>query len=309
MAPIRPTGDPGFHQFYDLTSSPRLGRGRHAIVVECRNPSGQVYAMKLFKEDSRDRITREIEVLQVLRSGPNMIQMVDVVQGEEGANIGIVLEYVDNTDFRTLYPRFSEFDIRYYTREILKAFEFAHDQGIMHRDVRPHNVVIDHQHRKLRLIGWSSAEFYEPGREYDCCIGLNKPPEVLLDYEKYDCSVDMWCLGNMLAAMIFRKEPFFSGSSLTDQLIKIAMVLGSDRIYDFVEQYQITMYPEDREALGHWNGEPWENFKNEGNQHLATTEAILFVDRLLRVDPAERLTASEALSHFYYADLYSRATS
>jgi casein kinase II subunit alpha len=39
--------------------------------------------MKLFKEDSRDRITREIEVLQVLRSGPNMIQMVDVVQGEE----------------------------------------------------------------------------------------------------------------------------------------------------------------------------------------------------------------------------------
>jgi casein kinase II subunit alpha len=39
--------------------------------------------MKLFKEDSRDRIAREIEVLQVLRSGPNMIQMVDVVQGEE----------------------------------------------------------------------------------------------------------------------------------------------------------------------------------------------------------------------------------
>jgi serine/threonine protein kinase len=98
----------------------------------------------------------------------------------------------------------------------------------------------------------------------------------------------MWCLGNMLAAMIFRKEPFFSGSSLTDQLIKIAIVLGSDRIYDFVEQYQITMYPEDREALGHWDGEPWENFKNEGNQHLATMEAISFVDRLLQVDPAVR---------------------
>jgi len=39
--------------------------------------------MKLFKEDSRDRITREIEVLQLLGSGPNMIQMIDVVQGEE----------------------------------------------------------------------------------------------------------------------------------------------------------------------------------------------------------------------------------
>lgn len=128
----------------------------------------------------------------------------------------------------------------------------------------------------------------------------------------------------MLAAMIFRKEPFFHGSSLTDQLIKIAMVLGSDRIYDFVEQYQITMYPEDREALGDWDGEPWENFKNEGNHHLATTEAISFVDRLLRVDPAvrmcslswtytyrqyqERLTASEALYHFYYEGLHSQPT-
>ncbi|KAJ4117603.1 hypothetical protein NW768_010970 [Fusarium equiseti] len=264
--------------------------------------------MKLFKEDSRDRITREIEVLQLLRSGPNMIDMVDVVQGEEGANIGIVLEYVNNTDFRTLYPRFTDFDIRYYTREILKALEFAHGQGIMHRDVRPHNVVIDHQQKKLRLIGWSSAEFYQPGTEYDGCIGLNKPPEVLLGYEKYDCSVDMWCFGNMLAAMIFRKEPFFHGISLTDQLVNIAKVLGSDRIYEFVEQYEITMFPEDREALGHRDEEPWESFKNEGNRHLATMEAISFVDRLLRVDPAERLTASEALSHFYYAGLDSRAT-
>ena len=69
----------------------------------------------------------------------------------KGAEIGIVLEYVDNTDFRTLYPRFTDFDIRYYTREILKGLEFAHGQGIMHRDVRPQNVVIDHQQRKVAI--------------------------------------------------------------------------------------------------------------------------------------------------------------
>ena len=123
--------------------------------------------MKLFKEDSRERIAREIEFLQLLKSGTNMIQMVDVVQGEEvrcscishrteikygkGADIGIVLEYVDNTDFRTLYPRFTDFDIRYYTREILKGLEFAHGKCIMHRDIRPQNVVIDHHQRKVTL--------------------------------------------------------------------------------------------------------------------------------------------------------------
>ena len=39
--------------------------------------------------------------------------------------------------------------------------------GIMHRDVKPHNVMIDHEARKLRLIDWGLAEFYHPGQEYN----------------------------------------------------------------------------------------------------------------------------------------------
>ena len=37
----------------------------------------------------------------------------------------------------------------------------------MHRDVKPHNVMIDHELRKLRLIDWGLAEFYHPGKEYN----------------------------------------------------------------------------------------------------------------------------------------------
>ncbi|RGP77215.1 cmgc ck2 kinase [Fusarium longipes] len=289
MAPIQPAASSGLQNFYDLAPPRRLGRGRHAIVVECRNPSDRVYAMKLFKEDSRDRIAREIEILQYLRSGPNIIQIVDVVQGEEGANIGIVLEYIDNTDYRALYPRFSGLDIRYYTKELLKALEFAHDLGVMHRD--------------LRLIGWSSAEFYQPGDEYSCCVGLWKPPEILLGHEKYDCSVDMWCFGNMLAAMIFRKEPFFHGNSLLDQLLAIAKVLGTERLYRAVEQLEIEMEPQYFEALDNREETPWVSFVNNENDHLATREAIDLVDQLLRFDPRERITASEALRHAYYEDV------
>ena len=39
--------------------------------------------------------------------------------------------------------------------------------GIMHRDVKPHNVMIDHENRRLRLIDWGLAEFYHPGQEYN----------------------------------------------------------------------------------------------------------------------------------------------
>lgn len=59
------------------------GIGRHAIVFECRGPRERIYAMKLYKQDSRDRINREIEVLRHLRSGPNIVQLIDVVQGDE----------------------------------------------------------------------------------------------------------------------------------------------------------------------------------------------------------------------------------
>lgn len=61
----------------------------------------------------------------------------------------LIFEYVNNTDFRSLYPKFNDFDVRYYILELLKALDFCHSKGIMHRDVKPHNVMIDHENRKV----------------------------------------------------------------------------------------------------------------------------------------------------------------
>ena len=59
--------------------------------------------------------------------------------------------------------------------------------GIMHRDVKPHNVMIDHENRKLRLIDWGLAEFYHPGQEYNVRVASRyfKGPELLVDYQVY----------------------------------------------------------------------------------------------------------------------------
>ena len=78
----------------------------------------------------------------------------------------LIMEYVDtgDVDFRTLYKSFNDFDIRYYIYEVLKALDYCHSKGITHRDVKPHNIMIDHQSRKLRLIDGDLLSFTTQGR-------------------------------------------------------------------------------------------------------------------------------------------------
>lgn len=97
--------------------------------------------------------------------------------------------------------------------------------------------------------------------------------------------MDMWSFGTMLASMIFRKEPFFYGSSCIDQLLSAARVLGTESLYRFVEDYGIQMEQEDVETLGHHPRQSWRELTTSDNQHLATNEAIDLVDRLLQFDP------------------------
>jgi serine/threonine protein kinase len=68
----------------------------------------------------------------------------------QSKTLSLIFEYVNNTDFRSLYPRFNDLDIRFYVLELLKALDFCHSKGIIHRDIRPHNVMIDHENRKVR---------------------------------------------------------------------------------------------------------------------------------------------------------------
>ncbi|ODV58806.1 casein kinase 2 catalytic subunit CKA1 [Ascoidea rubescens DSM 1968] len=287
----------------------KIGRGKYSEVFQgVELPSGRKVVMKVLKPVKKKKIKREIKILQNLNHGPNIIALLDVVRDPVCKNPALIFECVDNIDFRTLYPQFTDYDIRFYMFELLKALDFCHSMGIMHRDVKPHNVMIDHSLKKLRLIDWGLAEFYHPGTEYNVRVASRyfKGPELLVDFRLYDYSLDLWSYGAMLASMIFKKEPFFHGKSNTDQLVQITKVLGTTELYKYTKKYDIELGPE-YEDIGQFYKRPWFRFKNAYNAKFVNDDVIDFIDHLLRYDHQERLTAKEAMAHPWFKQVRANA--
>jgi casein kinase II subunit alpha len=205
----------------------KIGRGKYSEVFAGVNVVNNTKCViKILKPVKKKKIKREIKILQNLRGGTNIIQLLDIVIDAQSKTPALIFEYVNNIDFKVLYPTLTDLDIRFYIFELLKALDYCHSNGIMHRDVKPHNVMIDHERKILRLIDWGLAEFYHPGQEYNVRVASRyfKGPELLVDFQEYDYALDMWSLGCMFAGMIFKKEPFFHGHDNHDQLVKIAKV-------------------------------------------------------------------------------------
>ncbi|KAK6504049.1 Casein kinase II subunit alpha [Arthrobotrys conoides] len=288
----------------------KIGRGKYSEVFEGINiVNHQQCVIKVLKPVKKKKIKREIKILQNLSGGPNIVALLDVVRDAQSKTPSLIFESVNNTDFRSLYPKFTDYDVRFYIYELLKALDFCHSKGIMHRDVKPHNVMIDHEKRKLRLIDWGLAEFYHPETEYNVRVASRyfKGPELLVDFQEYDYSLDMWSLGAMFASMIFRKEPFFHGNSNSDQLVKIAKVLGTEELFDYLDKYDIELDPQYNDILSRYPKKSWHHFVNAENQRFVSNDALDFLDKLLRYDHQERLTAKEAMAHSYFAPVRQAA--
>jgi len=295
----------------DFFVKKKLGRGKYSEVFQSVNKkTGEDVCIKILRPVKMSTFKNEVFILQRLRRGPNIVRLHDCFKDPISRVSGIITELVFNVPFPELYPTFTQNEVQYYMFKVLLALDYCHSKGIMHRDLKPHNIMIDRASQELRIIDWGLACFYFPNQSYSTHVATRfyKAPELLVGFGEYDYRVDIWSFGCTLAGIIFIRHPFFNGLDLLDQLVKIAAVLGTDKLYEFLDKYGISLDPAFSTILSPSDPVRLETFITSKNRHFGFSNVIDLLKNIFKYDFRERLTAKECLDHSFFDEVRDELT-
>ncbi|KAB0791595.1 hypothetical protein PPYR_03395 [Photinus pyralis] len=287
----------------DFVRMEKIGEGTYGVVYKARNKkTGKLVAMKKVRLEGEDNgvpstSIREISLLQELRH-PNIVALDDFVMDE--ARIYLIFEflsmdlkkYLDKLQNDLMEPKL----VQSYLYQINEAILFCHQRRVLHRDLKPQNLLIGVDGSiKVADFGLGRA-FGVPVRVYthEVVTLWYRAPEILLGSARYSCPIDVWSLGCIFAEMATRR-PLFQGDSEIDQLFRIFRVLKTptEELWPGVSalpDYKAT-FP------------TWTNYGLEGQVKCMSPSGIDLLKQMLIYDPAKRITAKQMVSHPYFADL------
>lgn len=243
-----------------------LGTGKFGRVYLAREAKSKfIVALKILskrqitKHNYQNNIRREIEIMSHL-SHDNITKLYGFFW--DNKRIYLIMEYVSGGELykqlgQQIGKKFSEDVVRRYTRQLISAFQYLHGKNVMHRDIKPENLLIEGNMIKVTDFGWA---VHSPSNLRDTFCGTLEylPPEMLSN-EAYTEKADIWCLGILTYELLVGRSPFFHSESS-----KIKKNILSNQI----------MFTTD-----------------------LSRNAKDFISRLLKRNPKERMTLSEALTH------------
>lgn len=283
-----------------------IGRGKYSDVYEGvdTKTDGPV-VIKMLKPVRKVKIAREIRILEILRGGPNIITLLDICFDTVSGTPSLIFERLSVLSLKQVMLTLSLYEMKVYMFQVFKALDYCHSRGIMHRDVKPMNIIVCPETKTLKLIDWGLSEFFIDGKDYNTRVSSRpyKSPELLVNYTYYDFSLDIWSAGTMLAAIMFRKEHFFLGKDNNDQLVKIASVLGMRDLLQYTRKYGIEIKGSELEGCKKKERKDFASFVHEKSRELCTREAMDLLSKMLIYDHNERITAREALRHPLFDDI------
>ncbi|KAJ8270179.1 hypothetical protein GJAV_G00111260 [Gymnothorax javanicus] len=156
------------------------------------------------------RVSQEIAILARLQH-PNIVQVLEVFENEHFFQMVMEKhgEGLDLFEFIDRQPRLDEPLASYIFRQLVAAVAYLRGEGILHRDIKDENVIIDTDFN-IRLIDFGSAAVLEPGKLFYTFCGTLEycSPEVLQGNPYKGPELEMWSLGVLLYTLLFSENPF-----------------------------------------------------------------------------------------------------
>ncbi|CAH2046500.1 unnamed protein product [Thlaspi arvense] len=280
----------------------KIGQGTYSSVYKARDlVNNKIVALKRVRFDLSDLesvkfMAREIIVMRRL-DHPNVLKLEGLITASVSSSLYLVFEYMDH-DLVGLASipgiKFSEPQVKCYMKQLLSGLDHCHSRGVLHRDIKGSNLLID-SNGVLKIADFGLATFFDPKN----CVPLTsrvvtlwyRPPELLLGACHYGVGVDLWSTGCILGEL-YSGKPILPGKTEVEQLHKIFKLCGSPT-EDYWRKLKLPPSAAFRPALP-YGRRVGEMFKDLPSNVLSLLEA------LLSIDPDRRGSAARALESEYF---------
>ncbi|KAK9674457.1 hypothetical protein RND81_12G233900 [Saponaria officinalis] len=280
----------------------KIGQGTYSNVYRARDlEQRKIVALKKVRFDNLEPesvrfMAREIHILRRL-DHPNVIKLEGLVTSRMSCSLYLVFEYMEH-DLAGLasHPavKFTEPQVKCYMQQLLRGLDHCHSRGILHRDIKGSNLLIDN-HGILKIADFGLASFYDPHQRQPLTSRVvtlwYRPPELLLGATYYGTSVDLWSSGCILAEL-YAGKPIMPGRTEVEQLHKIFKLCGSPS----EEYWRKSKLPH---ATIFKPQQPYARRVVETFRDFPVP-ALSLLEILLSVDPADRGSASSALKSEFF---------
>lgn len=282
----------------------KIGEGTYGVVYKAKDRvTGEIIALKKIRLEAEDEgipstAIREISLLKELQH-PNIVRLYDVVHTER--KLTLVFEFLDQDLKKYLDVCDGGLELpilKSFLYQLLTGVAYCHHHRVLHRDLKPPNLLINREGQlKLADFGLARA-FGIPVRSYthEVVTLWYRAPDVLMGSRRYSTPVDIWSIGCIFAEMA-NGRPLITGTSEADQLDRIFRMFGTPTENDYpgiviLPDYttEFPMYPKPRGGMG-------------SLVPALDAAGVDLFGRMMRYDPAKRITAHEALGHVFFVDL------
>ncbi|EPS96765.1 hypothetical protein FOMPIDRAFT_1025270 [Fomitopsis schrenkii] len=284
----------------------KVGEGTYGVVYKAKDvTTGQVVALKKIRLEAEDEgvpstAIREISLLKELKDD-NVVRLLDIVHAD--AKLYLVFEFLD-VDLKRYMEQANKVGspitpdmVKKFTYQLNAGLLYCHSHRILHRDLKPQNLLIDkYDNLKLADFGLARA-FGIPMRTYthEVVTLWYRAPEVLLGSRHYSTAIDMWSVGCIFAEMVMRGHPLFPGDSEIDQIFKIFRVLGTPSEDNWPGVSQL---PDYKPTFPHWSAQ-------DLGDHVPVLDedGLDLLRAMLTYDTTKRISAKRARTHPYFDGL------